>query len=132
MENTELHIGSLIKQRLEELGMKKSEFARRISTTSQNVYGIFKRVSIDTDLLKKISETLNFDFFQYYAEGGLVIQEDSVHYNSTNKKVIKTAFDLKTELDDSKEALDALKREVQYLREINELLKEKVNKLINY
>lgn len=131
MENTELHIGSLIKQRLEEIGMKKSEFARRISTTSQNVYGIFKRVSIDTDLLKKISETLNFDFFQYYADGGLIVQEDSIHYN-TNKKTIKTALDLKTELDDSKEALDALKREVQYLREINELLKEKVNKLINY
>lgn len=61
-----VHIGNLIKKRVEEKGMNKSEFARRINTTSQNVHGIFKRKSIDTALLQKISEVLAFDFFQYY------------------------------------------------------------------
>ena len=39
----ELHIGEIIKQRVEELGMSKAEFSRRINTTSQNIYGIFKK-----------------------------------------------------------------------------------------
>lgn len=62
-----IHIGNLIKKRVEEKGMNKSEFARRINTTSQNVHGIFKRKSIDTALLQKISEVLEFDFFQYFS-----------------------------------------------------------------
>lgn len=62
-----VHIGNLIKKRVEEKGMNKSEFTRRINTTSQNIHGIFKRKSIDTALLQKISELLDFDFFQYYS-----------------------------------------------------------------
>jgi hypothetical protein len=32
------------------------------------VYTIFKRQSIDTALLQKISEVLNFDFFKLYSD----------------------------------------------------------------
>jgi hypothetical protein len=36
--------------------------------TSQSMYQIYKRASINTDLLQQISEALNHDFFQYYHE----------------------------------------------------------------
>lgn len=64
-----LHIGQLIRAKLETAGMTKSCFARRIGTTAQNVYGIFKRKSCDTELLKTIGQVLNFDFFSYYQDG---------------------------------------------------------------
>jgi plasmid maintenance system antidote protein VapI len=63
----EIHVGKLIKNRLQETGMTKSEFARRINKTSQNVYDIFERKTIDTGLLLKISKILDFNFFERYS-----------------------------------------------------------------
>jgi len=64
----EIHIGKEIKKQLLETGMSKSEFARRINKTSQNVYDIFDRKTIDTSLLVTISEVLEFDFFELYIQ----------------------------------------------------------------
>jgi hypothetical protein len=61
------HIGQLIKEQLELSGMKKTEFARRINKTSQNVYAIFELTSIDSALMANISEILNFNFFEALA-----------------------------------------------------------------
>jgi hypothetical protein len=116
-----LHIGKLIRQHLEEVGMTKSEFARRISTSPQNIYGIFKRKSCDTELLRDISRVLNFDFFQYYSTSALVTDDK----NSGGKGGVVTAMDLKRELDNSRKELDILRSENEYLKEIHRLMKEK-------
>lgn len=63
-----IHIGSLIQDRVSTSGMKITEFARRIGKTSSNIYNIFERESIDTDLLDKISTVLEYDFFQHYCK----------------------------------------------------------------
>ena len=47
-EQKEIHIGSLIKEKMEERGL----------------YKIFKRSSIDVDLLLRISEVLAYDFLR--------------------------------------------------------------------
>ena len=65
-EQQNIHIGKLIQEELRKSGMSKKEFARRIETTSQNVYGIFKRETIDTGTLLIISKVLQFDFFLLY------------------------------------------------------------------
>jgi len=62
-----MNIGKKIKEVLEQRGMNSSEFARRLCTTTQNAHDIYKRTSIDTDLLERICEILDHDFFQYYA-----------------------------------------------------------------
>ncbi|NBX38656.1 MAG: XRE family transcriptional regulator [Flavobacteriia bacterium] len=54
----EIHLGQLIKAQLEASGMKKSEFARRINRTPQNVFDVFQRKSLDTALLENISVRL--------------------------------------------------------------------------
>lgn len=118
-----LHIGKIIKKKLEESGMSKSEFSRRIETTPQNIYGIFKRKSMDTDLLKRISNVLNYDFFMYYTTATI-----SVPTETKGEQKIITAAELKEEIDSLKSELAALKRENQYLREIHELMKEKMKK----
>jgi len=62
----EIHIGKLIKEQVEISPLTKSEFARKIDKFPQNINEVFSKKSIDTDLLIKISDALNHDFFQYY------------------------------------------------------------------
>ena len=66
MKDISLHIGSLIERKIKEIGMTNSEFARRIKTSKQNVQDIFTRQSVDTKLLSRISDVLNYDFFEYF------------------------------------------------------------------
>lgn len=61
-----VHIGNKIKQIFDKKGMTVSEFGRRINKSRENVYDIFRRKSIDTGLLEKISEVLEYDFFQHF------------------------------------------------------------------
>jgi len=60
--NNDIHIGSIIKQKLEENSMTIKEFADRIHCERTTVYHIFKQKSIDIEKLMKISEVLNYDF----------------------------------------------------------------------
>ena len=63
-----MEIGKMIKAIIEQKGMTASEFARRLSTSNQNAHDIFKRASIDTELLERIGKILDHDFFQYYVK----------------------------------------------------------------
>lgn len=67
MQYSKVDIGELIKNVVLDSGMTKMEFAKQIGLQRQNVEKtIFSKHGIDTDMLIKISEVLNFDFFQYY------------------------------------------------------------------
>lgn len=72
-----IHIGGEIERRAKELNLGPTELGRRIAKTKSNVRDIFKRQSIDTELLKKISEALNYDFFELY----------NIHEHEENYKV---------------------------------------------
>lgn len=63
---SEIHIGRLIETELHRQERSVAWFARNIYCNRTNVYHIFKRNSIDTDLLLRISCLLNHDFFKYY------------------------------------------------------------------
>lgn len=62
----DFHIGSFIKKVADQQKKGPTELGREINTSKQNVYGIFKRKSIDTQLLVKLSRALNYDFFMEY------------------------------------------------------------------
>ena len=51
-----LHIGEKIREKTRELRVGPTELSRKINTSIQNIYGIFKRKSIDTELLERISD----------------------------------------------------------------------------
>ena len=63
-----MHIGQLIKQELEEQGRTVVWFARKLSYSRANVYKIFEKSSIDTNVLMRISSLLGVDFFQCYSK----------------------------------------------------------------
>ncbi|MBO7231451.1 MAG: XRE family transcriptional regulator [Bacteroidaceae bacterium] len=63
-----IHIGSIIKKEFDKEGRSASWFAKQLCCDRTNIYSIFKRESIDTLLLVKISAILKHDFFKYYSE----------------------------------------------------------------
>ena len=60
-------IGAQIRNVLEKRGMTVTEFAKRINKSRENAYSIFSRKTIDTGLLKLISEVLSHDFFKQFS-----------------------------------------------------------------
>ena len=54
-EQKEIHIGSLIKEKMEERGLSVSDFAHALH---------YERTTIDVDLLLRISEVLAYDFLR--------------------------------------------------------------------
>ncbi len=64
---TDIHIGTRIKEKLGERAYKVTWFANELCTDRTNVYKIFKRQSINTELLLKISRILGYDFFSEYS-----------------------------------------------------------------
>jgi hypothetical protein len=110
-----VHIGGKIKARAKELRIGPTELARQINTTKQNVYGIYKRESIDTELLMKLSKALRLDFFLYYNDPKLNITgEGGTRYIIKNRGHHEQAA----------EEVIALKRELAELREKFEFLKK--------
>lgn len=63
-----IHIGKIIEKEFYRQGRSVSWFANKLCCDRTNVYNIFKRESIDTALLVKISRTLEHNFFAYYME----------------------------------------------------------------
>lgn len=63
-----MHIGKLIKQRMDEQGKTVVWLARQLSYSRTNVYKIYDKASIDTDVLLRISSILEYDFFSLYSD----------------------------------------------------------------
>ena len=61
-----VHIGEAIKSELLRQERSISWLARKLYCDRSNVYDIFKRRSIDTDLLLRISLVLKRNFFELY------------------------------------------------------------------
>lgn len=109
-----MHIGEKIKARVKELRMGPTELARQIRTSKQNVYGIYQRSSIDTDLLAKLSKVLEFDFFVYYSTSANAKGEVNAPYPGYKRKKGASA---------ASEELNQLRKDLQELREKYELLR---------
>lgn len=64
----ELDIGEIIKQEFEHSGLSITQFARMINKERSLIYHLFKRRSIDTDLLFQICMVLNIDLFRLFSD----------------------------------------------------------------
>lgn len=122
----EIHIGKVILEKLKEQDISKSEFGRKINRSRQNVQDIFKRESIDTNLLAEVSKVLNFDFFQYLSKNKEVstsiLMEDIPSYKKSEvDKYKQKAAELNKELKQAQ-------KELAYLKKINALLEKKAER----
>ena len=62
------HIGQIIEKELHRQERSVTWFARRLYCDRTNVYNIFRRQSLDTELLLRISIILEYNFFQIYSD----------------------------------------------------------------
>ena len=74
-------IGQLIKERVKAKKMAVTDFAKAIDVERSNVYYIFQRDSIDTKMLKKIGQVLEYDFFQD------LLEEDTLRKLSLKNRI---------------------------------------------
>ena len=63
-----IHIGNIVKEELRKQERTISWFARKLYCDRSNVYDIFKRESVDTELLLRISLVLKRNFFLLYID----------------------------------------------------------------
>ena len=113
-----MHIGKIIKEAVKTNGISVTEFAKKINYSRRNIYSIFEKESIDTSLLAKISEVLDKNFF--------------VHYTSSSKKntiTLPSVSEPSGENEYRENRVRELLKEIEYLKEINALLKIQVDKL---
>lgn len=59
-----IHIGKRLKEKLHEQGRSACWLAEQIPCERSNVYNIFQRAAIGTDLLATLSTILDYDFFE--------------------------------------------------------------------
>lgn len=113
-----MRIGEKVEARAKELRIGPTELARKIKTTKQNIYHIYKRESIDTELLMRLSKVLDYDFFQYYSEENeSMVSEPARPAYGKNKK--QPASGMSTDME-----LLLLRKEFQLLKDKYDLLKE--------
>ncbi len=61
-------IGILIREELQAQERSVAWFARKIHLDRSNVYRLFQKNSVDTDLLRRISQVLDRNFFAVYSD----------------------------------------------------------------
>lgn len=129
----QIHIGELIQKRMKELGMTRSELARRIGTSSQNMGKILKRRSTDTQRLLKLSKALKLDFFQYYSvqlpmDEMSTVEDPIATYMTTHSGNPPTLKSVIIEAVTYKKEADSLRKENELLKEVKQLLEEKLKR----
>jgi len=63
-----MHIGNILKEQLKKDGKSVVWLARELGCHRTNVYNLFEKYSIDTQLLSRISLIMNFNFFDLYKQ----------------------------------------------------------------
>lgn len=67
MKINRVNLGELVKQKVNEQGLSNAQFAKSLGIARQNIVNtVFLKQSLDTDLLIRICEVLQCNFFDYF------------------------------------------------------------------
>jgi len=126
---TSVHFGALIKDLVDSSGETKVESAKRLGYSKNNLFDIFKKEDVGTDVLKKVAAAYRVDIGYFFADsirqkgtnnaiGGAVSQ----YYNNTEESRVRI---LTTENDGLKAENKALREQIETLKELVQVLKER-------
>ena len=118
----EINIGQKIKEVFDSKQMKLSDFAQQLGMVRQNVYRVFERKDMDTELIRRISRILEHDFFQYLVAAHTEVKpvEEEVKFMYKEEPYKKLA----EELERTRMELMMAQKEIMYLKKIVELLEK--------
>ena len=108
----ELHIGVIIRKVVYEKRIRMGDLAKSMGMHQGSISRVLDCRSLQTRMLKKFSEVLDYDFFAHYSEELKVTQK------------LEEASECEKQLAVTKMELEKLRQENAYLKEINELLKK--------
>lgn len=63
-----MHIGRILQQKLKDDGRTVVWLANELGCHRTNVYNLFDKYSIDTQLLQRISIIMHYNFFSLYED----------------------------------------------------------------
>ncbi len=110
----EIHIGQEIEKRRAEIGMSKVTFSAKLGLSRQSGFAITQRTSINTALLQRIGQALDFDFFLCYTNAHRVMAAGYEEKLSQSQKQIQ----------DKEQQLLQLKKEKEQLLQENQVMKK--------
>ena len=116
----EIHIGQKIKEVFDSKQMKLSDFAQQLGMVRQNVYRVFERKDMDTELIRRISQILDHDFFQYFVATSTEVISVEKDLKFTYQE--ETYQQLAETLERTRMELMMAHKEITYLKKIVELL----------
>ena len=117
------HIGLLIWKEMKKRELSSAALAATLQISKNRMQTILSNTSIDTDMLLRISEALNFDFFQYYDKKKLVSQIEAAAKDNSLQEIERlkslvreknVAIDLKDQLIKTQTNMIALLEKGQY------------------
>ena len=86
--NDMLHIGEAIQELMKRQGKTSTWLAQALCCDRTNVYNIYRRSSLDTLLLRRVSKVLHHDFFADLSED---LQKE-MWKNSTSRPLLPTSL----------------------------------------
>ncbi|QIH31495.1 MULTISPECIES: helix-turn-helix domain-containing protein [Sphingobacterium] len=121
----EISIGQIIKKVATEQGFSQQQLGDKINKTKQGVASIYRRSTIDIELLKEIALVLNHDFLAYYYNEGPFKVFRDLEISNWEQKIneLKEQLNLKDSLLDKNEEILLLQR--KYIVELEERLRQK-------
>ena len=121
-----VHIGKKIKAVYMDSGMKGGEFASKISKDRQVIYNIFKRDSIDTALLFRISKVLDHNFFDYYSNELPMVKDPGKSGYVKKEDLVES---MGKEINAMKKRLAEMDEQYELLQKLTRLQEEKLKRL---
>jgi len=134
------HHGKIVRQRIEQLGINQTKLAEKLNMSRQNMSHVLTRESIHNDLLKRLGEALETDFFKIiYKEeepSSSMVEESKIDYERYILKGRLEQLEImleKKEVDHIEEALSKIftKEMKKVDQKIKEILSE-VNELNDF
>ena len=130
MEQTpELHLGSIIKKVIQEKKYPVTRLAEEMKLHITTVSRFYGQETMQTSQLKLISQFLNHDFFADFSASLNLklenVKETKAEVDVKNSECEKLLAEKTLELAKKTEEIEFLKKEMGYLKEINDLLRKK-------
>ncbi len=87
MKFKEIHIGTLINQRVTECGIEMSRICNFFKMNQEEIEAMFQNKSLDSELLLKWSKLLEYDFFRIYSQHLILYAPPSIFQTNTQSKI---------------------------------------------
>jgi len=84
-----IHIGSLIKDRSEELNIESSRICNFLKCTEREILNMYEQENMDTYMLLRWSKLLDYDFFRIYSQHILLYSPQQQEIKKAESQISK-------------------------------------------